>query len=174
MASVPTLTTERFALRALRREDTAALFPTFADEGQSLYLTRPAFESEEELAGWLFDPDWNGRTWIAEDAEGRVAGRFVAVPGLDEGVAEVGYVVCKDRQREGVARECTAALVRHLIEGEGLRKLTAEVDVENTPSVRLLERLGFTREALFRQHEISHKGLCDVAVYGLLATDPLP
>ena len=174
MAAVPILKTKRFTLRPLLREDTAALFPTFANERQSLYLSRPAFVSEEELTGWLFEPGWNGRTWIAEDAEGRVAGRFVAVPGFDEGVAEIGYVVCTDRQREGVARECTAALVRHLIEAEGLRKLTAEVDIENLPSVRLLESLGFTREALFRQHEITHKGLCDVAVYGLLATDPLP
>ena len=67
----------------------------------------------------------------------------------------------------------TAALVEHLLT-TGTRKLFAEVDVENTPSIRLLERLGFTREALFREHETTHKGLCDVAVYGLLASDSRP
>ena len=171
MPSVPTLATPRFTLRPLRREDTTALFPTFADEAQCRFLTRPAFSSEEELAGWLFEPGWNGRTWIAEDAEGRVAGRFVAVPGLDDGVAEIGYVVCLDRQRAGVARECTSALVEQLIVQEGKRKLTAEVDAQNVASIRLLESLGFTREAFFREHEITHAGLRDVAVYGLLAPD---
>ena len=170
MRDVETLRTERFTLRPLRREDAAALFPTFADEVQCLYLSRPAFTSEEELWGWLAEPDWNGRTWIAEDAEGRVAGRFVAVPAHEDGIEEIGYVTCMDRQGGGVARECTAALVDHLF-ANGLRKLTAEVDTDNTPSIRLLERLGFTREALFREHETTHAGLRDVAVYGLLASE---
>ena len=167
------LQTERFTLRPLRAGDEQALFPTLSDEAQCLYLSRPAFTSTKELWGWLAEPDWPGRTWIAEDGEGRVAGRFVAVPAHEDGVLEIGYITCIDRQGEGVARECTAALVDHLL-ATGTRKLIAEVDVENTPSIRLLERLGFTREALFREHETTHKGLCDVAVYGLLASDPRP
>ena len=170
MSLVSTLQTARFTLRPMRREDAAALFPTLSDEAQCLYLTRPAFSSEQELWGWLADPTWNGRTWIAEDGEGRVTGRFVAVPAHEEGVEEVGYITCMDRQGEGVARECTAALVRHLCE-TGTRKIIAEVDMRNTPSVRLLESLGFTREALFREHETTHAGLCDVAVYGLLKAE---
>ena len=171
MREVDTLRTGRFILRPLRRGDEAALFPTLSDEAQCLHLTRPAFSSPEELWGWLAEPGWQGRTWIAEDAQGVLAGRFVAVPGHEPGVEEIGYITCKDRQGEGVARECTAALVAHLFD-TGTRKLTAEVDAENIPSIRLLERLGFTREAHFRQHETTHKGLCDVLVYGLLAADP--
>ena len=170
MNEVTTLGTDRFTLRPLRREDAAALFPTLSDEAQCLYLTRPAFQSEEELWGWLADPTWTGRTWIAEDGEGRVVGRFVAVPAHEDGIEEVGYITCMDRQGEGIARECTAALVRHLFE-TGTRKIIAEVDMRNAPSVRLLERLGFAREALFREHETTHAGLCDVAVYGLLRSD---
>ena len=168
MTRVATLSTARFTMRPLRRADAGALFPTFSDERQCRFLTRAAFASEEELWGWLAEPGWSGRTWIAEDAGGAVAGRFVAVPGHEDGVVEIGYVTCKDRQGDGVARECTAALVDHLL-AEGNRKLTAEVDAENIASIRLLETLGFTREALFRQHETTHIGLRDVAVYGLLA-----
>lgn len=171
---IPTISTPRFTMRPLRREDAGALLPTLGDETQCLYLSRPAFSGEDELWGWLADPEWPGRTWIAEDAGGAVVGRFVAVPAHAEGVEEIGYITCIDRQGEGVARECTAALVHHLFTVPGLRKVIAEVDLENTPSIRLLERLGFTREAHFRHHEVTHKGLCDVLVYGLLATDPLP
>ena len=57
MIDVPTLRTERFTMRPLRRSDGAALFPTLSDAEQCLYLTRPAFTSEEELWGWLADPD---------------------------------------------------------------------------------------------------------------------
>lgn len=170
MRAVTTLFTDQFTLRPLRREDAKSLFPTLSNDAQCLYLTRPAFTSEEELWGWLAEPGWSGRTWIAEDADGNVAGRFVAVPGHEAGVEEIGYVTCMDRQGEGIARECTAALVEHLF-ATGTRKLTAEVDIDNAPSIRLLERLGFTREALFREHETTHAGLRDVAVYGLLARE---
>ena len=170
MIDVPTLATERFSMRPLRRSDAAALFPTLSDAEQCLYLTRPAFESEEELWGWLADPDWNGRSWIAEDAQGEVAGRFVAVPGHATGIEEIGYITCMHRQGEGVARECSAALIAHLF-AEGTRKLTAEVDARNTPSIGLLEALGFTREAHFREHDETHAGLCDVLWYGMLASE---
>ena len=154
----------------MRREDAAALFATLSDEAQCLYLSRPAFACEEELWGWLADPTWNGRTWIAEDGEGRVAGRFVAVPADEDGIEEIGYITCKARQGKGVALECTEALVRHLFE-TGTRKIIAEVDMRNTPSIRVLEGLGLTREALFREHETTHAGLCDVAVYSLLRSE---
>lgn len=174
MRDVATLTTDRFTLRPLRREDAAALLPTLGDEEQCLYLSRPMFESEEELWGWLGDPDWQGRTWIAEDADGprkgEIAGRFVAVPAHEPRVEDVGYITCIARQRSGVARECMAALIPHLFE-TGTRKLTAEVDARNTASIHLLEKLGFTREALLREHETTHAGLCDVALYGLLASE---
>ena len=168
MRPVPILHTARFTLRALRRSDAAALLPTLGDEAQCRFLTRPAFATEDELWGWLADPAWNGRSWIAEDAAGDIAARVVAVPAHEAGVEEVGYITAHHRQGQGVARECTAALVRHLFHTERARKLTAEVDAANTPSIRLLEALGFTREALFRQHETTHIGLRDVAVYGKL------
>lgn len=170
MIEVAPLSTPRFTLRALRRSDAAALLPTLSDAAQCRFLSRAEFASEEELWGWLADPEWPGRTWIAEDGEGRVAGRFVAMPGHEEGVVEIGYITCIHAQGEGVARECMEALVAHLF-AEGARKILAEIDVENIPSLRLAERLGFTREALFREHETTHAGLRDVTIYALLASD---
>lgn len=175
MREVATLHTERFTLRPLQRPDAAALLPTLSDEAQCRYLTRPAFTSEEELWGWLAEPGWNGRTWIAEDAAGQVAARFVSVPAHEEGVEDVGYITCISHQRQGVARECMAALIPHLFAlpvGEGgCRKLTAEVDARNNASIALIERLGFTREGYLREHETTHAGLCDVLLYGLLASE---
>lgn len=174
MRAVTEFTTARFRMRALRRCDIEALFPTMADEATALYLTRPAFTARGDLWRWLAAPGWPGRTWIAEDREsGRVAGRFTAVPAGQEGVEEIGYIVCLDYRGQGVARECVAALVRHLFSraGGAARKLTAEVDTRNAASVRLLEALGFTREAHLREYEETHAGMCDVYLYGLLARE---
>lgn len=157
-------------MRAIRPEDTAALYPTFADTVHCRYLSEPAFVNEEALAAWLFEPGWPGRTWIAVDrVTSAIAGRFVAVPrdaGAGEGrVEEIGYVVVAEHQGQGVARECAEALVRHLFEVDGCAALSAEVDAENVASIRLLERLGFTRIAFHREHEITHEGVRDVCDY---------
>ena len=174
MREVTTLTTDRFTMRPLQRGDEKALFPTLSDPEQCLYLSRPAFESEEELWGWLAEPTWPGRTWIAVDTAGErageVAGRFVAMPAHADDVNEIGYITCANRQREGIARECMAALIEHLF-ATGIRKITAEVDTRNAASIRLIEALRFTREALLREHEMTHVGMCDVYWYGRLATD---
>lgn len=169
MVETPVIATERFIMRPIEPNDCAALFPTLSDERQCRYLTRPAFKSEQELAGWLFEPGWNGRTWIAQEKSGgAVAARLVSVPAHEKGVEELGWITVCGRQGQGIASECAAALVGHLFASEGLRKLTAEVDADNAASIRLLEKLRFTQEAHLREHETTHIGLRDVLLYGLL------
>ncbi|BDI61502.1 GNAT family N-acetyltransferase [Qipengyuania nanhaisediminis] len=166
MADTPVLETARLRLRPLASGDEHALFPTLSDPEQCLYLSRPAFESAEELRGWLADPKWNGRTWIAEDNEGTVVARFVAVPTDDPQAEEVGYITCAERQRQGIAREGMVALIAQLF-AENKRRIIAEVDPRNTASVSLLESLGFAREAHLRDHEVTHIGTCDLYIYAL-------
>lgn len=163
------LETERFTLRPLSHDDVSALFSTLSDEGQCRYLSRGAFADENELAGWLLDPDWNGRSWVAVDrASGSLAGRFVLVPTAEAGMSDVGYITIKEWQCRGVAGECMTALISHAFEVENQRRLIAEIHPENVASIVIVERLGFRREAWLREHETTHIGLCDLLIYGLL------
>lgn len=172
MLDTPTLHTPRFEMRKLVRQDAAALFPTLSDDAQCLYMSRGAFRSEAELADWLTDPAWPGRTWIAVDRTTRaVAGRYVAFPGRDDWVFEVGYVTVIDHQGRGAAKECMTALIFHLLEREGHRRVYAEIDAENVASIALAESLGLVREGCLREHERTHKGLCDMVIYGALARE---
>ena len=171
MRTGPTnIVSERFELRPLVRGDASALFGTLSDEAHCRYLSRGAFATEDELADWLTDPHWNGRSWVAIDrADGTIVGRFVAVPTRDAGVLELGYITVWPRQGQGIARECMAALIDHLFARENYRRLFVEIDAENTPSIALAERLGFTLEGCLREHERTHKGLCNLLIYGLLS-----
>lgn len=165
----PTLDAGSLVLRALERSDAPALFPTFSDPQHCLYMSRAHFDDPGTLADWLTDPEWNGRSWVAIDkADGALVGRFVVVPGRDPCVVEVGYITVLGRQGRGVASTSLRALLEHLFHTEGVRKVFAQIDAENLPSIALAERLGFVREGCLRQHEITHKGLCDMVVYGLL------
>ena len=64
---------------------------------------------------------------------------------------EVGYIVNKDFQRKGYAAEALRALLCRGF-AEGLHRAYAECDPRNECSWRLLEKLGFRREALLRQN----------------------
>ena len=63
------------------------------------------------------------------------------------------------------------ALIDHLFEREKYRRLFAEIDSENTPSIALAKWLGFTFEGCLREHENTHKGLCNLLIYGLLSRE---
>ena len=171
MTQIPTLQTERFTLRPLRREDAAALFPTFADEEQMRYWSRAPFSAEEELADWLTDREWDGRSWsVIERATGELVARLVAMP-RGQGVAEIGYTVVRHRQREGVASESLAALIAQLLGAEGHRRIFADVDPDNAASNALLARLGFTLEGRLREAWETHIGPRDTLIWGLLARE---
>src|SRR5690606_160176 len=64
-------------------------------------------------------------------------------------IVELGYVVTRDRQGERIARETPVALIDHLLDTESRRQICADTDPDNLASNRLLERLGFTLEAVY-------------------------
>jgi RimJ/RimL family protein N-acetyltransferase len=169
------INTARTTLRPILRDDAAALFPTLSDEAHCRYSSRGAFADEEDLADWLVDPDWTGRTWVAiERASGELVGRFILVPTSEIGMSEIGYITVAKWQGRGIARECVSALISHAFAVEGQRRLVANIDAENIASIALIERLGFQREGRLREHETTHKGRCDILVYGLLRHEWTP
>jgi [ribosomal protein S5]-alanine N-acetyltransferase len=171
MELIPTLRTARFLLRPVVPADAVALFPTFSDPAQMYWWSRPPFESVDELADWLIDPEWDGRCWVAvEGHDGPAIGRFAAsVEG--EGISEIGYMVARDRLREGIARECLAALLTQLLRTEGQRRVYADVDPDNTGSNRLLEGMGFKLEGRLRASWVTHIGVRDSYIWGMLAEE---
>ena len=170
----PTIETGRFILRELVAEDVEAFWPAFSDPDNMLWWSREAFTSREELADWLLATDWNGRSWAAvERGSGEPVCRVVAMPGM-EGVSEIGYATVLGRQGQGIARECVAALISHLFTAEGMRRVWADVDPDNSASNALLKSLGFTLEGQLREAWNTHIGVRDSLIWGLLAQEWSP
>ncbi|HSM68108.1 MAG TPA: GNAT family protein, partial [Xanthomonadales bacterium] len=61
--------------------------------------------------------------------------------------------------------------IDHAFNGMGLHRLEADTDPANTGSLRLLERLGFQREGLFRQRWRVYGQWQDSVMLGLLKPD---
>jgi RimJ/RimL family protein N-acetyltransferase len=85
--------------------------------------------------------------------------------------AEIGYTLAPDRQGHGYATEAVRAVLDRLFTVQGLHKVSAECDARNVASIRLLERLGFTREGLLRRHTWIKGEWTDDLLYGLLEED---
>lgn len=82
--------------------------------------------------------------------------------------AEVGYGLRPDAWGQGYAAEAVGELLRFGFADLALHRIEADVDPRNEASVRLLERLGFTREGLLRERWIVEGEISDAAFYGLL------
>ncbi len=89
---------------------------------------------------------------------------------------EVGYIINKDYQRQGYAAEALSAVIRSAFQ-EGIHRIYAECDPRNTASWKLLESVGFRREAHFRQNICFRKDTDgapiwkDTYVYAILESD---
>lgn len=95
-----------------------------------------------------------------------LVGYYLPHPVLE--TTDVWYVI-GDRQArgKGYASEAVGILVGHLFQAVPYPRVGATVDVENVPSVRLLEGLGFQREGVLRSALFHHARWHDIAVYGV-------
>ncbi len=86
--------------------------------------------------------------------DGRFAGQ-VTVGNVVRGSlcsAWVGYWVATDAVGGGVATAASALVVDHCFTVGGLHRVEATVRPENAPSLRVLAKLGFREEGLFRRY----------------------
>mgnify|MGYP000126754267 CR=1 FL=1 len=168
MSGAPTLTTNRFTLRPLQEGDEHALFPAFSNADLMRYWSRGPFADLEELKAWLFDREWTGRTWVAVPQGGGDPVLRLVASAEGEQVCEIGYMIVPGHERQGIARECLSALLTHLFRKEGVHRIYADIDPRNIPSNRLVQSLGFTREAHLRDAMKTHLGWCDTWLWGML------
>ncbi|MDR2182632.1 MAG: GNAT family N-acetyltransferase [Clostridiales bacterium] len=89
---------------------------------------------------------------IVLKSTGKVIGNIHFVNITEHYLAEVGYILHPDHWGLGLMTEALAAAVNFALDdyGLGLAKIRAATAMDNMPSVRLLERLGFTHEATLR------------------------
>jgi ribosomal-protein-alanine N-acetyltransferase len=90
------------------------------------------------------------------------------------GYAEIGYMMSETRQGRGLGTRAVALLVNKLFGETDLRRLYALITPENIASVRLIERLGFVREGVMREHYLIQGRRVDEIIFGLLRREWSP
>jgi len=91
---------------------------------------------------------------------------------MDDGEqAELGYTFAPEFQGKGLASEAVRAVTDYLFVGLGKHRITGSVDPDNTKSIKLLERLGFRKEAHFVKSFHLNGKWYDDCVYALLGEE---
>ena len=101
--------------------------------------------------------------------KGELVGQ-VAMSGVNlmMGTAEIGYTVAENFHGKGIGTTAVKSLVKKIFNETSLRKIIAIVHEENIASCKLLEKIGFKREGLLREHFIVNGDPANEAYYGLL------
>lgn len=87
-------------------------------------------------------------------------------------VAEIGWVIHPDHQRQGFATEAVERLLEHCFTDRGLHRVVAEAFADNQATARLAERLGLRLEATHVQAALHRtEGWVDTVTYALLDTE---
>ncbi len=172
------LTTERLVLRRFRPADAESLAAYRSDPAVARFqsweadypLRKARYAVESMAAADPTQPGWF--QYAVELTAGRAHIGDVGVNLHDNLMqAEIGYTLAPQWQGHGYATEAVRAVLDHLFRVRGLHRVSAECDARNTASARVLERTGFHREGLLRQHTWIKGEWTDDLLYGLLEVD---
>jgi len=155
------LITERLRLRRSAPEDADTISAYRSDP--AVYRTQGWERTDsdgvradiEEMAGRT--PGEPGG-WVQFSVEERDGGRLVGDVGIspaegEPGVIKVGYTISPDVQGRGYATEAVQALVDYALDTLGAEVVRAYADAENTPSIRVAEKVGMRLIERFEHHE---------------------
>lgn len=85
--------------------------------------------------------------------------------------AEIGCTLNKEFQGKWYATEALTAMVNYLFLEIKKHRVVASIDPRNTPSIRLIERLGFRKEAHFKESYFLRGEWVDDIIYAMLYKD---
>lgn len=94
--------------------------------------------------------------------------------GNDARLGEVGYTLAPEYRGRGYAMEAVTALLTYSFRVLRMHRITATVDVLNVRSIKLLERLGFRREAHYLSCAWFRGEWSDEYLYAMLADEWSP
>ncbi len=86
-------------------------------------------------------------------------------------VAEIGYWIRSELAGRGLITEAGRAICDFGFDEVRLHRIELRAWVDNPASIRVAEKLGFTREGLLREASWARAGYQDMYIYGLLESD---
>jgi len=82
--------------------------------------------------------------------------------------AEIGYDLDPEHRRKGIMTEALTAMLEYMFTSVELNRVQALVDPGNQPSIKLITKLGFSKEGVLRSYSYFRGKYLDDVVFSLL------
>ncbi|MDD3339508.1 MAG: GNAT family N-acetyltransferase [Lachnospiraceae bacterium] len=143
--------TGRLQIRKFTQNDLAAIYEYLSDPEVVKYEPYPPL-SQEQCGKYLSQMADSKDFWaVCLRGSGKLAGQ-VYLSEKEQNTWEVGYVFNRKYQNQGMASEAVHALISYIFERRNAHRVVANCNPDNTPSWRLLERLGFRKEGYLKEN----------------------
>lgn len=171
------LETEDYKLRKLSKMDARDIIDIYENKDIMTY-DRALFIKNESSAKKFIEQlndmyeERERIDWAIEDKNlGKVIG-LIALFNISvlDSRAEVGYVLNKDYTNKGIMQYILKWMVDFSFNFVGIHKLEANVNAQNTPSIKLCEKIGFEREGHRKKQDFDRRTgeYNDNYTYGLI------
>jgi len=174
----PILSTERLVLRQINKSDANEVFSLRSDKEVMRYIDRPlaasiddAFELIQKINDLLGAGD--GITWAITLKESPALTGTIGFWRMEKEHyrAEIGYLLHPALQGKGIMQEALTAVLSYGFQIMKLHSVIANVNPDNSASIKLLERNNFIREGYFKESYFYDGNFLDSAIYSLLTTE---
>jgi RimJ/RimL family protein N-acetyltransferase len=108
---------------------------------------------------------------IGIDEKRLIGDMGIVFTNYDNSQAEIGCTLHKDYQGKGYATEALKAMVNYLFVTLNKHRVVASIDPRNITSIQLIERLGFRKEAHFKESYYLRGEWVDDIIYAMLQTE---
>jgi ribosomal-protein-alanine N-acetyltransferase len=174
------LESDRLLLRRFAAEDAGAMFENWASDPEvTKYLTWPTHTSVEVsktvLADWVpqYEKSETYRWAIVLKGNGDMPiGSIGAVLRDDDtGMVHIGYCIGRKWWNKGITSEALALLVDYFFTVIGMNRIESRHDPRNPHSGSVMKKCGLRYEGTHREADHNNQGICDAAIYAILAKD---
>ena len=172
---LPSFTTERLAVRPMRKSDAHAIFEIKKDEQVTTRYAHEPYRSPEEARKWIRDRlsaqgAKDSAFWVIVPKGEALAVGAVCFWHFDHisRRAEIGYELGRPSWGKGYMSEALPPIISFGFERLRLSRIEACPFAGNEASRGVLVKLGFKYEGTLRQHDIFRERRLDLTYYGLL------
>lgn len=173
------LSTPRLILRPIDKADAQAVFNYRSDAETNRYQGWIP-QTAEDVVNFIekrVSPTLNVQgTWFQLVIIKKTSNELIGDIGLhffdpENQQVEIGFTLDKKHQKQGYATEAVSEIIRFLFQDLNKHRITASIDPHNVNSIKLVERLGFRKEAHFRESIFQDGKWLDDLVYAMLKQD---
>ena len=175
-----TLESKRLLLRHLTLNDAQTMYSNWGSDPEvSKYLTWPVHtsveDSKELLNLWVpqYEKD-DFYYWgiiLKENGDMPIGG--ISVCNLDDRtkMVEIGYCIGRKWWGQSITTEAFKLIIPYFFDEIKVNRIMAKHDTNNPASGRVMEKCGLIHEGTLRQSGINRQGICDKAIWAILAED---